>query len=88
MSLWRCEADLVYLAVHLAPLLLLLGLFSCVEKSNNPLNIDDDGDGFSEFDGDCNDSNPKAYPGAAELDSTELCMVDNDEDGYGWMMAG
>ena len=64
-------------------LILLLGLFSCVEKPDNPLDIDDDGDGYSEFDGDCDDSNPNAYPGAAELDSTELCMVDNDGDGYG-----
>ena len=64
-------------------LILLLGLFSCLEKSNNPLDIDDDGDGFSEFEGDCDDMNPNAYPGTAELDSTELCMVDNDDDGYG-----
>ena len=62
-------------------LILLLGLFSCVEKPR--LHIDDDGDGYSEFEGDCDDTNPNAYPGAAELDSTELCMVDNDGDGYG-----
>ena len=64
-------------------LILFGGLISCVEKPNNPLNIDDDGDGYSEFEGDCDDTNPNAFPGAAELDSTELCMVDNDEDGYG-----
>ena len=64
-------------------LLLLLGLFSCLEKPNNALDVDDDRDGFSEFDGDCDDTNPNAFPGAAELDSTDLCMVDNDGDGYG-----
>ena len=62
-------------------LLLLLGLFSCLEKPNNALDVDDDRDGFSEFDGDCDDTNPNAFPGAAELDSTDLCMVDNDGDG-------
>ena len=64
-------------------ILLLLGFFSCFEKPSNPLGIDDDGDGFTEFEGDCDDTNPNAYPGAAELDSTDLCMVDNDNDGYG-----
>ena len=54
-----------------------------MEKPENPLDIDNDGDGFTEFDGDCDDSNPKAYPGVAEFDSTELCMLDNDGDGYG-----
>ena len=63
-------------------LIVLFGLFSCVKKPKNPLDSDD-GDGFSEFEGDCDDTNLNGYPGAAELDSTELCLVDNDEDGYG-----
>ena len=49
--------------------------------SNPNLIIDNDGDGVSEMDGDCDDSNPSAYPGA-ELDSTYECMT--DEDGDGW----
>ena len=35
------------------------------------------------MDGDCDDSNPSAYPGAAELDSTYECMTDEDGDGWG-----
>ena len=61
----------------------LLSFVSCFEEKTNPLTIDHDGDGYTEFDGDCDDDNPRAYPGAAELDSADLCMVDNDEDGYG-----
>ena len=63
--------------------LLFLSFFACFDKPDNPLDVDQDGDGFSEFDGDCDDSNASAYPGVAKFDSTELCMVDNDGDGYG-----
>lgn len=34
---------------------------------SDPNSTDDDGDGFSENDGDCNDTNPAIFPGAAEL---------------------
>ena len=44
--------------------------------------FDHDGDGLSVDDGDCDDENAFAFPGAAELESATLCMADNDEDGY------
>ena len=48
----------------------------------NPLSKDNDNDGYSEFAGDCDDENPRAYPGAAFHDSMEDCMLDEDEDVY------
>ena len=44
---------------------------------------DDDGDGYSEDQGDCDDTNANVYSGAAPFDSTTLCMKDSDGDGYG-----
>ena len=32
----------------------------------DPANVDDDGDGFSENDGDCNDADPTVFPGSVE----------------------
>ena len=44
---------------------------------NNTINFDDDGDGYAERDGDCDDSNPFVSP-----DSPEACNgVDDDCDG-------
>ncbi len=63
--------------------ILLMMLIACKEEPTQSLNIDGDGDGFTESEGDCDDRNPNAYPGAAELDSADLCMVDEDDDGYG-----
>ena len=41
-------------------------------------NCDDDGDGFSEVQGDCNDSDINIYPGAIEVCGD---IMDNDCDG-------
>jgi len=41
------------------------------------LRTDDDGDGFSENEGDCNDRDPSIYPGATDLNDSK----DNDCDG-------
>jgi hypothetical protein len=46
--------------------------------------IDNDMDGATYMD-DCDDNNPLAFPGAAELDSETDCMLDADDDGYGEM---
>ena len=51
---------------------LLIGCLT-VEPPNNPLAIDDDGDGYTEFEGDCDDRNPNSFPGAAENESTTEC---------------
>lgn len=47
-----------------------------------PDDADDDGDGFTENDGDCNDCNPKINPMAAEIpDAIEGLPADDDCDG-------
>ena len=54
-------------------------LLACGEKEEevDPLTVDDDGDGFSENDGDCNDANVDVNPGG-----DEICdFYDNDCDG-------
>ncbi len=71
------------------------------EPSNepDPLDVDNDGDGFSENEGDCLDGNSQIYPGADEVcdlldnncDGTvdnqpidgQAYFVDADEDGFG-----
>ena len=45
----------------------VLALISCGEPGDNALNVDDDGDGYSEFEGDCDDKNPDLSP--ADLDN-------------------
>ena len=43
----------------------------------DPLDVDNDGDGFSENDGDCNDSNSSIFP-----ETDEICdLIDNNCDG-------
>ena len=70
------------------------------DDTNPDVNTDDDdNDGFSSCDGDCWDSADDAdsdgvidssttYPGAAFNDSLELCLTDNDGDGYAQMPDG
>ena len=50
---------------------------------------DDDGDGVSDYAGDCDDADPELYPGAEEIaydgvdqDCDGVDLVDVDEDGY------
>ncbi len=60
-------------------------------NDQSDLNSDDDGDGFSENLGDCDDSNPNIGPHMTEIpsddfdqncDGMELCYQDADSDGY------
>ena len=62
-------------------ILLAMSLIACGEEEPkeeiDPLTVDDDGDGFSEEQGDCDDTNADLSPGA-----TEVCdEIDNDCDG-------
>jgi hypothetical protein len=43
----------------------------------------DPGAGWAAQAGDCDDDDPAAYPGAAEVEAPEACMRDLDEDGWG-----
>ena len=54
-----------------------------VEPPNNPLAIDDDGDGYTEFDGDCDDRDPDTFPGSVTEATSNECMKDSDGDGFG-----
>ena len=47
-----------------------------VEQPENPLAIDNDADGYTEFDGDCDDLNPLAFPSAAQNESDSECLTD------------
>ena len=86
-------------STHRSSMALLLGLslVGCGDKGNDtspqldtstqpaygvPM-MDNDFDGWEEFDGDCDDNDPNTYPGSAENDSIEECMKDADGDGYG-----
>ena len=62
-------------------MLLAMSLIACGEEEPkeevDPLTVDDDGDGFSEEQGDCDDTNADLSPNA-----TEICdEIDNDCDG-------
>ena len=75
------------------PLLSTLMLFACSSSFDNklapvdnpemdPNEVDDDGDGFTEIEGDCDDENPAVNPGEVELcDGIDNnCDGDIDED--------
>ena len=53
------------------------------DNGPDPRAIDDDGDGLSELDGDCDDEDPLTYPGSAENEAVFGCMTDADGDGWG-----
>jgi hypothetical protein len=61
-------------------LALTLGCEATPEKTSG---TDNDGDGITELDGDCDDEDPATFPGAAEAESDADCMTDADEDGWG-----
>ena len=67
-------------AMRLPLMLWALVALGCA-KIVNPLNEDNDGDGFTAFEGDCDDGDPDTYPGAAFLESETDCMTDADSDG-------
>ena len=74
------------------------------ESSGTIYFTDNDGDGFGDPDspegsclpptgavvqsGDCDDNSATTYPGAAELESSEDCLVDDDGDGFSPSSAG
>ena len=58
-------------------LLLATGCLNIENKNDQ----DNDGDGFTEFDGDCDDTDPFTFPGAAENERPDDCTTDADEDG-------
>lgn len=72
----------------------VLALVACKpdpEVVVDPLTTDDDGDGLSENQGDCDDANPNVSPNAvdapgdgfdADCDNQELCFRDDDKDLY------
>ncbi len=63
-------------------------------RSISPNDIDDDGDGYTENEGDCNDNDRRIYPGAIEIcgdgidqdcsGSDLTCPEDLDKDGDGY----
>ena len=72
---------------------IVLGLVACVEVSDGKEEsvtdnseqeiIDEDGDGIGADEGDCDDSNPLAYPGSVQEAVNGECMLDMDGDGFG-----
>ncbi|MDP6933728.1 MAG: hypothetical protein QGG40_12470, partial [Myxococcota bacterium] len=67
----------------------LLLLVGCEPDVSNQLALDNDGDGYTEFDGDCNDGNPEVHPNAedepyigGDTDCGGEDDYDADGDGY------
>ena len=44
--------------------------------------IDDDGDGYTEFEGDCDDRGPNTFPGSVTEATSGECMLDSNGDGF------
>ena len=65
------------------PILLILTGCITVEPPENPLAIDDDGDGYTEFEGDCDDFDSNTFPGSVNEATSNECMKDSDGDGFG-----
>ena len=65
------------------PTLLILTGCITVDPPKNTLAIDDDGDGYTEFDGDCDDRDPDTFPGSVTESTSTECMKDSDGDGFG-----
>ena len=66
----------------LSTLLILTGCIT-IEPPENPLASDDDGDGYTEFEGDCDDLHPETFPGSVTEATSNECMKDSDGDGFG-----
>ena len=67
--------------MHTWTLLLSLPLFVLLaetKKEVDPLTVDDDGDGFTENDGDCNDADPNIKPfGDETVTSSTMIVMDS-----------
>ena len=60
---------------------MLLLILSCAELNfDNDFAIDNDGDGFSVFDGDCDDTNPDKNPEDKDGDGLSSCQDDCDDN--------
>ena len=81
----------------LVSFIMTMGLPTGCLNFSNSMAVDDDGDGYAEFDGDCDDGDGGVYPGASEVcnevdddcdghtdeDLTTPYYADEDADGYG-----
>lgn len=59
----------------------------CDDDNASITGEDGDGDGILFCEGDCDDTDPFAFTGAAEEENPEACMRDEDDDGWGDMDA-
>ena len=53
---------------------------ACVEVPKNPLAVDDDGDGYTEFDGDCDDADPNLLLQSNDGDCDGVLSADDCDD--------
>ena len=64
----------------LLPSALLFTACAESEQETNPLAVDDDGDGYSEFDGDCNDNDPNSTTLEDDADCDGLRSEEDCDD--------